>query len=245
MKYTLDSHTHTIASGHAYNTINEMVQAAAEKGLELLALTEHAKELPGTCHELYFMNLKVLPRKMQGIEVLFGAEVNIMDYEGKLDMRPGLLEKMDVTIASLHIPCIKPGSVAENTNALVKAIENPLINIIGHPDDGRYPVDFDTLVAAAKEHHVLLELNNNSLNPAGSRPNAREADVKMLEFCEKYQVPIIMNSDAHWAGDVGNTCYSMPLIREMEFPETLIVNRSVEEYKKYINRYKNADTTLQ
>lgn len=239
MNYKLDSHMHTLASGHAYNTIKEMVQAGVEKNLELIAITEHAKMLPGTCHDLYFLNLKVIPRKQQGIEVLFGAEVNIMDYEGKLDMSPGLMKRMDVIIASLHIPCIKPGTVAENTNALVKAIENPIVNIIGHPDDGRYPVDFDTLVAAAREHHVLLELNNSSLRPGGSRLDARTADIKMLELCKKYKAPIIMNSDAHWSDDVGNCCYSAPLVEEMGFPEELIVNRFVEEYKKYINRYKN------
>ena len=91
MKNVLDSHAHTIASGHAYNTIYEMAQTAADKGLELLALTEHSMAMPGTCHEFYFLNLKVLPRQMFGIEVLFGTEVNIMDYEGKLDMPQGLL----------------------------------------------------------------------------------------------------------------------------------------------------------
>lgn len=245
MKNRLDSHMHTIASGHAYNTIKEMVQAGVEKELELIAITEHAKMLPGTCHDLYFLNLKVVPRKQQGIEVLFGAEVNIMDYEGSLDMDPGLMKRMDLIIASLHIPCIKPGTVAENTNALLKAIENPIVNIIGHPDDGRYPVDLDTLAAAAKEHQVLLELNNSSLRPGGSRANARETDVKMLELCAKYGTSIIMNSDAHWSDDVGNCCYSMPLIEEMKFPEELIVNRSVEVYKKYINRYKNEVASLQ
>lgn len=238
MKYVLDSHTHTIASGHAYNTITEMVQAAAAKGLELLAITEHTKNMPGTCNDLYFLNLKVLPRKMQGIEVLFGAEVNIIDLEGTLDMSPRLLEKMDVTIASMHSPCIKPGTMAENTNAYLKAVEHPLINIIGHPEDGRYPVDFDTLAAAAKEHHVLLEMNNSSLRPDCARTNGRENYIKMLEVCKKYKTPIIMNSDSHWSGDVGNISNTMPLIQETGFPEELIVNRSVEEYKKYINRYK-------
>ena len=138
----LDSHSHTVASGHAYNTINEMAQAAAEKGLELLALTEHSMKMPGTCHEFYFMNLKVLPRTMYGIEVLFGTEVNIMNYSGQLDMEQGLLERMDVVVASMHTPCIRPGTKEENTRAYVKAIENPAVNIIGHPDDGRYPVDY-------------------------------------------------------------------------------------------------------
>ena len=234
----LDSHTHTVASGHAYNTIYEMAQTAAEKHLELLGITEHAPQMPGTCHNLYFLNLKVLPRKMFGIEVLFGAEVNIMDYEGTLDMSSGMMERMDVVIASLHTPCIAPGTMEENTNALVKAIEHPLVNIIGHPDDGRYPVDLDTLAAAAREHGKLLELNNSSQNPLGSRLNAREADIRMLEFCRKYGTKIILNSDAHWAGDIGNCCYTAPLLEELRFPEELVVNRSVEEYKTYINRYK-------
>ena len=237
MKNVLDSHAHTIASGHAYNTIYEMAQTAADKGLELLALTEHSMAMPGTCHEFYFLNLKVLPRQMFGIEVLFGTEVNIMDYEGKLDMQQGLLEKMDVVVASLHIPCIKPGTETENTRAYIKSMENPAVNIIGHPDDGRYPVNFDELVAAAKENHVLLELNISSLNPAGSRKDPIPSDRKMLELCRKYQTPIIINSDSHCAADVGCHQYADKLLEETGFPEELIVNRSVEEYKKYINRF--------
>ncbi len=57
-KYLLDMHTHTVASGHAYNTINEMAHAAARTGLELLGITEHSRTMPGTCHEFYFQNLK-------------------------------------------------------------------------------------------------------------------------------------------------------------------------------------------
>ena len=77
MKDILDSHTHTIASGHAYSTLHEMARAAADKGLELLGITEHAMAMPGTCHEYYFMNMRILPRTMYGIEIRHGAEVNI------------------------------------------------------------------------------------------------------------------------------------------------------------------------
>lgn len=233
----LDSHAHTLASGHAYHTITEMVQAASQKGLELLALTEHAMAMPGTCHEFYFLNQRVLPRTMCGIEVLFGTEANIMDFDGRLDMSEGLLKRMDVVIASMHTPCIRPGTIAENTRACVKAAENPLVNIIGHPDDGRYPVDFDELAAAAKENHVLLELNNSSLNPEGSRKDPRPNDRKMLEACRKYGTQIIVNSDAHCCYDVGNHTLAYGLLEETGFPEELIMNRDVEEYKKYINRF--------
>ena len=238
MKNILDSHAHTIASGHAYNTINEMAQAAAEKGLELLALTEHSMKMPGTCHEFYFMNLKVLPRTMFGIEVLFGTEVNIMDLDGGLDMSQGLLKRMDVVIASMHTPCLRSGTREENTRAYLKAMENPAVNIIGHPDDSRYPVDFEALVKGAKEHHVLLELNNSSLNPVGSRVDPRPNDIAMLKLCRRYEVPIIVNSDSHCAADVGCHQFADEILEEVGFPEELVVNRSVEEYKKFINRFK-------
>ena len=237
----LDSHSHTIASGHAYNTVMEMASAAAEKGLELLAITEHSKTIPGACDDLYFLNLKVLPRTLYGIEVLFGAEANIIDYTGKLDLKESILRKLDVCIASLHTPCIRAGTMEENTQACLGAIENPFVNILGHPDDGRYPLDFDTVTAAAAEHRVLVELNNSSLRPGCSRKNSRENMIALLECCRKYKARVILNSDAHWCDDVGKTNYTEPLLEETGFPEELIVNRSVELYKTYINRFRMAE----
>lgn len=238
MKNVLDSHTHTIASGHAYNTIYEMAHAASEKGLELLGITEHSLKMPGTCHEYYFMNLRMLPRRMCGIEVMFGTEVNIMDYDGSLDMEQKLLEQMDVVIASLHTPCIRPGTREENTRAYLKAMENPAVNIIGHPDDSRYPVDYEALVLGAKEHGMLIELNNGSLHPLGARQDPLPNDVRLLELCRKYGVMVIQNSDAHCADEVGNHQFTDLLLEEMDFPQELVVNRSVELYKSFINRFK-------
>ena len=238
MIHKLDSHTHTLASGHAYNTIMEMAKAAVDQKLELLAVTDHAMAMPGTCHSFYFMNLRSLPRSMYGIEVLFGSEVNIMNSDGKLDMSQGLLEQMDVVVASMHTPCLKPGSIEEVTKGYLKAIENPFVNIIGHPDDARYPVDFELVVPAAKEHHVLLELNNSSLKPDSSRKEPLPNDIRMLELCKKYKAQIIVDSDAHNVWEVGGHDYAYELLKAMDFPEELVVNRSVEEYKTYTNRFK-------
>ena len=83
---------------------------------------------------------------------------------------------------------------------------------------------------------MLLELNNHSLSPDCTRANARENDITMLRLCKKYGAKIIMNSDAHWCEAIGNTCYSMPLIEEMDFPRELIVNTSVEEFKSYLKK---------
>ena len=64
MRYSsvLDLHTHTVASGHAYCSLREMAKVASEKGLEVLGVTEHAPGMPGTCHQYYFDNLRVVPR---------------------------------------------------------------------------------------------------------------------------------------------------------------------------------------
>lgn len=235
MKDVLDAHTHTLSSGHAYNTIWEMARGAADAGLELLGITDHGPEMPGSCHEFHFSNLKAVPRELFGIRVLFGIELNILDYDGTVDLRPEYLKEMDLAIASLHLPCIKPGNAEQNTMAYLNAMKNPYINIIGHPDDGRYPIDYEKLVPAAKEYGVLLEVNNSSLNPKGFRKNTISNDRKMLELCKQYEVPVIMGSDAHVVTDIGRHQRAKDLMEELSFPEKLVVNRSVDAMMKYIN----------
>ena len=200
MRYSsvLDLHTHTLVSGHAYCSLREMAKAAADKGLEVLGITEHAPAMPGTCHKYYFENLKIVPREMYGIQLLLGSEVNILDAQGTVDLAQRTLERMDVVIASLHMPCMKPGSKLENTESYLNVMKNPYVNIIGHPDDGRYEIDYEALVQGAKEYGKVLELNNHSMDPDCNRQNAVENDTVMLELCKKYQVPVVMDSDAHF-----------------------------------------------
>lgn len=231
MNYVLDTHTHTLASGHAYSTISEMAKAASCKGLELLAITEHAPLMPGSCQQMYFSNLTVVPREMYGVELMFGTELNIIDYDGHVDLNNYILDRLDLRIASLHTPCIEPGTIEDNTNAVLGAIKNPRIDIIGHPDDATYPLDLEKVVYAAKEYKTLLEVNNNSLNPRGSRKNARGNILTMLSYCKKLSVPVIMNSDSHVFADVARHDFSDSVIAEADFPEELIVNRSVAAFK--------------
>ena len=238
MKFVLDIHTHTLASGHSYSTIREMAHAASKRGLKLLGITEHGPKMPGSCHELYFQNLKVVDRQMCGVELLLGAELNIMAPDGTVDLPDSILQKLDITIASLHVPCMKPGTLEENTRAYVNAIKNPLINIIGHPDDRRYPVDYKEIVLAAKEYDTLIELNNASLTEGGARVNARPLDIELLGLCKEYEVPIIIGSDAHIHLAVGNHEQAEVLLTEVNFPEHLIVNQNEDYLKKYVNRYK-------
>lgn len=237
MRDILDVHTHTIASGHAYNTMTEMIHAARERELQVYGITEHAPKMPGSCQSFYFHNLKVVPRQHGDLELLLGVELNILDEKGTVDLNEPYLGRMDVAIASLHIPCINPGSREWNTQCLISAMRNPHINIIGHPDDGRYPVDYEAVVQAAKETHTLLEVNNNSLNPNGFRQNTRGNDAEMLKLCMKYKVPVIMGSDAHYHEDILNHGRALSLLEELQFPEELVVNTDKEKLYRYINKY--------
>jgi putative hydrolase len=225
----LDVHTHSLASGHAYSTIKEMAEEAAKKGIELLGITEHAVTMPGTCHLFYFENLHVVPRELFGVKLLLGSEVNILDQTGAVDLEDRLLAKMDLCIASIHPPCYKIGTITENTRAIINAMKNPYISIIGHPDDGRIELDYEEIVKAAKEHQVLLEINNSSLAPASFRLNSRENIMVMLKHCMKYEVSVIMNSDAHVAYDIGKHEYAKSVLEEVNFPQELIINSSPEQ----------------
>ena len=234
MKIELDVHTHTIASGHAFSTLQEMVQAAADKGLKMLGITEHTSGIPGSCAPIYFRNLHVVPRQMYGIELLLGAEINILDDEGNLDMDAEAMKRLDLRIAGIHSLCYKPGTKEENTHGMVQVISNPWIHIISHPGDGTALLDFEPMVLAAKEHHTLLEINNSSLKPIRHKADARENNLTILRLCKKYEVPVILGSDAHISFDIACYDYLYELLQLTEFPEELIMNRNVETFKQYL-----------
>ena len=234
MKIELDVHTHTIASGHAFSTLQEMAQAAAGKGLKLLGITEHYSGVPGSCNPIYFRNLHVVPRQMYGIELLLGAEINILDGEGNLDMDENCMRMLDIRIAGIHSLCYSYGTVDENTHGMVKAVSNPFIHIISHPGDGTAELNFEPIVLAAKEHHTLLEINNSSLKPTRNKPNARENNLSILRLCKRYEVPVILGSDAHISFDIARYDYLYDLLQLTEFPESLIMNRDVKSFKEYL-----------
>lgn len=234
MEYVLDSHTHTLASGHAYGTIREMAHAAFKKNLHLLAITEHSMNMPGTCSEFYFRNYKVLDRTDYEVPMLFGVELNILDADGSVDMSPGLLDTMDVAVASLHPPCVPFMNREETTRSIIRILENPRIQIIGHLDDNRFPVDYDEVARAAAANHKLFEVNNSSLAPTSPRPGARDNYMRLLDACVRHDVEIILNSDAHTDSLVGDCRYSAPLIEEAGFPREKIVNDSVLHYFSYL-----------
>ena len=224
MKCFMDLHTHTIASGHAYSTLRENVVAAQEMGLKCLGISDHGPQTMGGPNIMYKRNLKIVPRKYGDLKLLCGAEANITDFDGHLDLDDFTLSRIDYCIASMHTFCLQPGTAKENTDAAINAMKNPYVKILGHPDDARYPLEYDRLVEAALKEKVLLEINNSSLHPLAARQGARENILTLLRLCKEHKCPVILGTDSHICDTIGRFEWTEELLQEVEFPQELIVN---------------------
>ncbi|QAA34969.1 phosphatase [Clostridium manihotivorum] len=233
MNYVLDTHTHTIVSGHAYTTWLENIKWASENGIEVLATTDHGPNMPGGPHIFYFNNLKTLPRELYGVIHLRGCEANIVDYEGNLDIPQRTQANMDILIASLHDVCIKAGSREENTKALINAMNNPLIDIMGHTGNTFFPIYEEEVVKKAKAEDKIIEINNSSFK---SRPGSEATCLKIAKLCADYGVKIVLSSDAHVCFNIGKFPIAQKIIEEAKVPEELILNTNKDKILIYLKK---------
>ncbi len=231
--FRLDIHTHTLASGHAYGTIREMAEAAKEKGLTLLGISEHAPGIPGTCDPIYFTNLGVVPKFLYEVEIIHGCEINVLN-DGTLSLNQQYLDALDYAIVGIHRQCYHDAGIVQNTENLISCMKQKKVSFVSHPDDDHTPLDYKKLVTAAKQYHVALELNNSSLLKQDQRLHCVRNYKVMLRLCQEYQVPIIVSSDAHDPSYVGRFTEACRLLKEIEFDKTLILNTSVETFKTHI-----------
>lgn len=227
-----DLHTHTLACGHAYSTIYENISHAAEIGLLVLGLSEHGYGMTDLS-PIYFKGQRNIPEYVKGVRILKGIEANIIDYSGKL-FEESVIKYLDYAIASLHLRCISPGSRLENTKAVLGAIDNEGVSIIGHLDDLSYPIDYDEVVRALKTSGKTTEINNASLMISTNRVGARENYKELFKACEKHSLEIFINSDAHFASNVGEFKEAFELIEEYNFPKELILNLDKKKIERQL-----------
>ena len=224
-----DIHTHCIASGHGtQDTITDMARAAAERSLQLLGLSDHGPATPGAADSSYFRNLLLAERKRFGVSLLYGAELNILNGNGDVDLDDSLIQALDYAFVSIHPPTFRADSIASYTDAYIRAMQHPGVRFLGHPDDGRFPVDYERLLSAARENHVYPEINNASLMPDAYRTDGRRNSMQILSLCKKMQLPVLLSSDSHGKKHVGDMKYILPLLIECDFPQRLVLNSSLE-----------------
>jgi len=226
LQISADLHTHTVASTHGYSTINENAAAAAALGMKLLAVTDHGPAMPDAPHLWHFHNYKVLPREIGGVKMLYGVEANIIDENGTLDMDEKELSFCEWVIASYHTQCVKFSRTPELvTQGYRKVCENPLVDVIGHPTTAMFPFDYEPVLKLFKEAGKLIEINESSLK---WKRGALENGKTVYALCKKYEIPIVLNTDSHYAGLIGKTPLAEQLLRDLDFPARLIVNLDAE-----------------
>lgn len=224
MNYLSDLHTHTIVSGHAFNTLTENINYCAEHGIKILGTSDHAPSMPGSPHQWYFGNLKILPRVINGVILLKGCEINIMDVQGNLDLTSHEYRNLDYLIASLHECCFAPSTKEENTMAVLNAIDNcDSIQILGHMGNPNYELDYEAIVKKAKEKNIIMEFNNTSL-AGSSRPGSKKNCSELARLCNEIGTKVIMSSDAHYCTYIGQFDAIIEMFKEVGMNEELIMN---------------------
>ena len=226
MKLLADMHMHTFVSGHAYGTMREMVQAASQKGLKVIGITEHGPGIPGTCHPFYFGNFEVIPRVIDGVEVYHGCEINVLN-DGTLSLDEEYIDVLDYAICGIHVQCYTDAGKEKNTDNVISCMKNKKVRIVSHPDDDHTSLDYERLVKAAKKYHVALEVNNSSFIKKDRRLHVLENYKTMLELCKKEKVYIILDSDAHDPSAVGRLHLVNDFLEEMYFPKELVLHPNV------------------
>ncbi|MGC9454531.1 MAG: DNA polymerase/3'-5' exonuclease PolX [Phycisphaerae bacterium] len=232
-----DLHVHTTATD-GINTIEQMAEAARERGYAYLAICDHSKsqiQAGGLSAEELTEHAKAIREvsaRYDDIEVLAGVEVDIFK-DGRLDFDEDVLSELDFVTASPHSALSLAGK--EATRRLIKAIENPCVNCIGHPSGrllGRrrgMEIDIEEIAAAAAENDTALEINAHPM-----RLDLRDVHVRAaIEAGAK----IIINTDSHSTGELDLMKYGVATARRGWAEKKHILNtRTAKQLKKWLGK---------
>ncbi|MFA7209194.1 MAG: PHP domain-containing protein [Parcubacteria group bacterium] len=235
--FKIDLHTHTIASGHAFGTIQENAREAKNKGIELLGISDHAPTGSGAPSEAYFRVGKRLPKEIEGVRVLFGVEANIISDAGGLDLPEKILERLDFVMAGFHDCCFEDQGMERNTEALVKAMQNPYVKIISHPYVSKFVVDMERIALESIKSNVLLEINasyfyKGQIVDEGIWNRMK----KMVEVLKNNDQKILVGSDAHTPWEVGKFEDVVSNLKELGIDESDLWNDDVEGMLAFLGK---------
>jgi len=193
-----DLHLHTNWSD-GENTIEEMIKKAITLNYKYIAITDHlgsSTQIAGSLSEEDFIKqakeIEKLRKKYPQIKILHGCEASITK-EGLIDVKNDLLKQMDIVIAGIHMGF--KGDIKENTQRLIKAMDNPFVNIIAHPT-GRllgqrpgYEIDIKAIAEKAKQTKTALEINASYL-----RLDLNDINIKKAK---EFQTIFSIDTDSH------------------------------------------------
>jgi DNA polymerase (family 10) len=232
-----DLHSHTTLSD-GRNTLEEMAEAGRERGYAYMAITDHSASHGFgdhvTVERLWqrIEEVRAWNEGVRGFRLLAGSEVNI-GMDGTLDYPDDLVEALDWVVASVHTSF----AISEKamTERVLAAIENPLVDCIGHLTGrliGRrepYGVDVEAVAQAAARTGTMLEINGN--------PNRRDLSEHHARLAAEADVRIVLNTDAHGVDTLGNMAYAVATARRAWLTADQVANtRGWRDFKKILRR---------
>ncbi len=219
-----DLHCHTNWSD-GENTIEEMYEEAIKMGYHYLGISDHTKFLKAANgldeKRLLEQSERIKRLKDKGYLILHGCEANILS-NGSLDINDDLLRRLDYVIAGIHSELNK-----DITERVIKAMENPLVNIISHlsgrliQERPESLMNFEKIIKKAKETNTLLEIN--------ATPKRLDLKAAYIEIAKKKGVRMVINSDAHNREQLKNMKYGVFQARRggLERKDLLNVKKSL------------------
>lgn len=222
MRFLVDLHTHTVASDHAYSTIADYVRQAQETGLQMFATTDHGPSLPDAPHKWHFGNLRVIPHVVDGIAILKGVEANIT-ASGDLDLEEYYTSRLDIVLCGFH-PNYTPTDKDTHTELMLSVIKSGKVDIITHPGQPKYPIDFEAVLQCAKEHNVAIEINSSS--SINTRYGSHENCVEVAKLAKKIGNTVAIGSDAHVCWFMGRFDEAVSVIEEAGMGYDQVLNTS-------------------
>ena len=219
-----DLHAHTDWSDGRH-TLQDMVDAAKAEGLEYFAITDHsvsstvANGLDQKRLLAQVAQVRELDAKTEGITVLAGSEVDIRRH-GELDFPDEILAQLDIVVASVH--SLFTLTEAEMTKRIIRAIEHPFVNIIGHPT-GRmlgyrpmYALNIEEVIAAAAENSTVLEINASL--------SRLDLDSQFVRMAKSAGVLLAVNTDAHGIGQLPRRRFGLNVARRGWLTKAEVIN---------------------
>jgi DNA polymerase (family 10) len=220
-----DLHTHSTWSDAA-NTIEEMAVAARERGLKVLAITDHSGGL-GIAYGLSVEKLRsqrkeirrVQKRMGNTITLLQGSEVEIL-ADGSLDFPDRVLAELDIVVASLHMSLRQPRQVI--TERLLRVLRHPHVDVIGHlsgrllPNREGADLDMEAVLETARQSGVAFEINSN--------PARLDMDESYVRQAVQMGIPILINTDSHAIPQLDYATYGISAARRSGLTAEQIIN---------------------
>ena len=225
-----DLHIHTIASGHGADTIRTVCEFACKKNLKAIAITDHGPGFPGGAGITYFMSLHRLANNIIfPLKIITGIEDDIKNRKGELTISDDILKGLEIVMTGCHpFTWIAKQSKRVRTDAVVNAITNGRIKVFTHPVGTYIDIELKPVLDAVISAGAALELNTSKIDKT-------DVIMDLLEKCGTNNIPIVVNSDAHTADEVGSFDEARRLLDETGFPEHLVVNRSKESIKSFFD----------